>query len=98
MIRHIVMMKFADETPAGHIEAFAEKMHALLPIIPQIKSLEFGIDEIKDARSWQVSLVMSFANIDDLRTYQAHPDHVAAVAFNKPYLEHVASVDYTVAD
>ena len=98
MLKHIVTIKFSPDMPDGHLEAFREKMHALIPVIPAIGTLEFGIDELADPRSWHVALVMTFANVDDLRMYQQHPAHVEVVDFNKPYLLEIVSVDYTLPE
>jgi hypothetical protein len=43
-------------------------------------------------------LIMEFASVDALRAYQRHPQHVALMAFNDPFVENVASVDFTAAD
>ncbi|MEO1643633.1 MAG: Dabb family protein [Chloroflexota bacterium] len=96
MLRHIALLKFSDDTPDEHIATFRDKMQALVPVIPEIISLEFGADELHTTRSWDVALVMSFADVQGLQTYLAHPDHVAIADFNKPYLVNIASVDYTI--
>jgi Stress responsive A/B Barrel Domain len=40
-------------------------------------------------------LIMEFASVDALRAYQRHPRHLALMAFNDPFVENVASVDFT---
>ena len=40
---------------------------------------------------------MEFASVDALRAYQRHPQHLALMAFNDPFVENVASVDFTAA-
>lgn len=94
MIRHIVLIKLADNTPEGHIEMFRDKMNALLAVITEIKSLEFGVDVLQDNRSWHVAMTMVFATVEDLRSYQTHPAHMEIVDFNKDFLTDLASVDY----
>ncbi len=98
MLRHYVFFKYRGGTSEAHISAFCERMHALRDTIPEIASLETGRDELHDPRSWDVVLVMEFASVAALRAYQHHPQHLAVIAFNDPFVANVASVDVTVAD
>jgi len=98
MLRHYVFLKYRDETSDGHIAAFCEGMLALRGTIGEIRHLEIGRDELHDARSWDLVLIMEFASVDALRAYQRHPRHLALMAFNDPFVENVASVDFTAAD
>lgn len=95
MLRHYVFLKYRDETSDGHIAAFCEGMLALRSAIEGIQHLEIGRDELHDTRSWSLVLVMEFASVDALRAYQRHPRHLALMAFNDPFVENVASVDFT---
>ena len=98
MLQHYVVLKFRDGTTAGHVDAFCERMLALRGTIPEIRHLEIGRDELHDARSWDLVLIMAFESVDALREYQRHPLHLALMAFNEPYLANVASVDFTRGD
>lgn len=97
MLRHYVLLKYREGTSAGHIAAFCERMLALRGAIAGIDHLEIGRDELHDARSWDVVLIMEFASVDALRAYQRHPEHLAVMAFNEPLVASVASVDFTRA-
>ena len=98
MLRHYVFLKYREETSDGHIAAFCEGMLALRGAIGEIRHLEIGRDELHDARSWSLVLIMEFGSVDALRAYQRHPRHLALMAFNDPFVENVASVDFTAAD
>jgi len=98
MLRHYVFLKYRKETSDEHIAAFCEGMLALRGAIGEIRHLEIGRDELHDARSWSLVLIMEFASVDALRVYQRHPRHLALMAFNDPFVENVASVDFTAAD
>ena len=98
MLRHYVFLKYREETTDGHIAAFCEGMLALRGAIGEIRHLEIGRDELHDARSWDLVLIMEFASVAALRAYQRHPQHLALMAFNDPFVENVASVDFTAAD
>ena len=98
MLRHYVFLKYREETSDGHIAAFCEGLLALRGAIGEIRRLEIGRDELHDARSWSLVLIMEFASVDALRAYQRHPQHLALMAFNDPFVENVASVDFTAAN
>ena len=95
MLRHFVMLEYRDGTSEAHITDFCERMLALRGTIAEIQQLEIGRDELHDARSWDVVLIMEFASVEALRAYQRHPAHLAIMAFNDPFVAGVASVDFT---
>ena len=95
MLRHYIFLKFRQGTNGEHVTAFCERMRALPQAIAEIQQLEVGVDELHDARSWDVVLSMAFASVEALRAYQRHPQHVALMAFNEPFVADVASVDVT---
>jgi hypothetical protein len=94
MLQHFVFLKYRDGTPDGHVAAFCERMSALPDAIRGIEHLEIGRDELRDPRSWDLVLIMEFASVEALRAYQRHPDHLAVMAFNDPFVANVASVDF----
>ena len=98
MLRHYVFLKYREETSDGHIAAFCDGMLALRGAIGEIRHLEIGRDELHDARSWDLVLIMVFASVAALRAYQRHPEHLAVMAFNEPFVANVASVDFTRTD
>jgi len=95
MLEHYVFLKYREGTSATHVASFCERMLALLDSIGQIRRLEIGRDELHDARSWDLVLIMAFDSVDALRAYQAHPEHVALMNFNDRFVRDVASVDFT---
>lgn|SRR5512145_2612574 len=95
MLQHYVFLKYREGTTEEHLAAFCERMFALRGTISGIEHLEIGRDELHDARSWDLVLIMEFASAEALRAYQRHPDHLAAMTFNDPFVANVASVDFT---
>jgi transcriptional regulator NrdR family protein len=69
-------------------------MLALRGSIAGIEHLEIGRDILHDARSWDVILIMRFASLSALRSYQQHSEHQEVMAFNQPFVANVASVDF----
>lgn len=98
MLRHYVFLKYREDTSDAHVAAFCARMLDLRSAIEGIQRLEIGRDELHDARSWSLVLIMEFASVDALRAYQRHPHHLELMAFNDPFVENVASVDFTYAD
>ena len=95
MLEHYVFLKYREGTSATHVASFCERMRALLDSIEQIRRLEIGRDELHDARSWDLVLIMAFDSVDALRAYQTHPEHLAVMKFNDRFVSDVASVDFT---
>ena len=94
MLQHNVVLKYREGTSAAHVDAFCERMLALRAAIPEIRHLEIGRDELQDARSWDLVMIMAFESVEALRAYQTHAAHMAVMAFNEPFVAHVATVDY----
>ena len=59
MLEHYVFLKYREGTSATHVASFCERMLALLDSIDQIRRLEIGRDELHDARSWDLVLIMA---------------------------------------
>ena len=97
MLRHYVFLKYRDGTRDAHVADFCERLLALRATIGEIQHLAIGRDELHDPRSWDLVLIMEFASLDTLRAYQRHPEHLAVMAFNTPFVADVATVDFTSA-
>lgn len=93
-MKHMVMIKLIEGTDASVIEAFFSALHGLQDELDFMSGLVTGIDSLKEARSWHLSLAMDFDSFEKLGEYQNHPKHVAALTALKPYIESVAAVDF----
>ena len=100
MIKHIVMWKFQDEadgrTKVENMQIFKDGLEALVPIIPEIKSLEVGINEVESDASYDIILVSTFNTIDDLKFYATHPEHLKVGEFCAKVRISRVVVDYTI--
>ena len=100
MIKHVVMWKFKESaegaSKAANVQIFKDGLEALIPIIPQIIDLEVGVNEVESDASYDVILVSTFANMEDLKIYASHPDHVAVGDFCAKVRESRVVVDYTI--
>jgi hypothetical protein len=94
MLQHYVLIRYEKSASDEHIAEFCRRMLALRTSIAGIEYLEIGRDILHDARSWDLILIMHFASVDVLRSYQRHPEHQRVMAFNQPFVADVASVDF----
>ena len=94
MLKHYVLIRYEKTASDEHIAEFCRRMLALRTSVEGIEHLEIGRDILRDARSWDLILIMRFASIDVLRSYQQHPEHQKVMAFNQPFVANVASVDF----
>ena len=97
MIKHIVSFKFKG-TPDEKKELatkFAEALIQLPCEIPQLKSIEVGIN-MNPAETWDFVLTATADSLEDIAIYSAHPAHQAAVAIIAPFKQERSCVDYQV--
>ena len=94
MLQHYVLIRYQTSVSEEHIAEFCKRMLALRTSIAGIEYLEIGRDILHDARSWDLILIMRFASVGVLRSYQQHPEHQKVMAFNQPFVAEVASVDF----
>ena len=94
MLQHYVLIRYEKSVTDKHIAEFCRRMLALRTIVPGIEYMEIGRDILHDARSWDLILIMRFASVTTLRSYQQHPEHQNVMAFNQPFVANVATVDF----
>ena len=94
MIVHIVMFKFKEENFDKNIKEVTTKLNALVPLIPELKCLEVGIDFSKSERSFDLSLYSTFSSKEDLKIYAVHPEHLKVVELIKSVTIESKVVDY----
>ena len=98
MIRHIVMFKLQRTGYKATLEEIKmdikNRLEALPARIDVIRSMEVGINVVKSDRAFDVALVSTFDNLDDLETYRVHPDHQEVVRYIATVRDQSASVDF----
>lgn len=99
MIKHIVLFALAKEaegnTKLENAKIIKEEIENLINLIPQVKKIEVGINaDNAPAANHDLAIYAEFESMEDLHTYNAHPEHQRVVAFiTKVRTERVA-VDY----
>jgi len=98
MIKHIVMWKFKEEaegrTRKENLDYVAQRLRALIPIIPEIGSMDIGQDIGVGRDTYDMALIMEFEDEAALATYQGHPEHKKVSAYVAKVREGRTCVDY----
>lgn len=94
MFTHVVFFKFKDRSKEN-IKKAEKIMLSLDGRIPELKSMEVGVDVIHSDRSFDITLITRFDNKEDMLIYASHPIHVNEVLkYLKPILEVSHTVDF----
>jgi hypothetical protein len=76
--RHILMLRFNEDTTDDKKQALFAALASLPAKIPRIRRYEFGPD-LGLAGNADFALVADFDTEEDWRIYQNHPDHQVVV-------------------
>ena len=99
MVKHIVLFKLKDEVPETDklvvMNKFKEAIEALPAKISVIRKIEVGLN-MTPGESWHIALYSEFDNLDDVKFYATHPDHVAAGKIIAEAKESRSCVDYEI--
>ncbi|OAB39859.1 stress responsive protein [Paenibacillus macquariensis subsp. defensor] len=93
MIKHIVFFKLKDSSPESVLRT-ANVLRDMEGRIPQLISLEVGIDVIRSERSYDISLITEVQSLEDLQAYQVHPVHQEVIKHMNEFKESSIAVDY----
>lgn len=96
MVKHIVCFKLKDRSKES-CEKAAELFRSMEGKVPQLKSIQVGVDFLHSPRSYDIILETTFENTDALNDYQNDPYHCDVV---KRYIHGVqessVSIDYEI--
>ncbi|MBT9873411.1 Dabb family protein [Bacteroides salyersiae] len=99
MVKHIVLFKLKDEVPETDklvvMNKFKEAIEALPAKISVIRKIEVGLN-MNPGESWHIALYSEFDNLNDVKFYATHPDHVAAGKIIAEAKESRSCVDYEI--
>ena len=101
MIRHIVLWKIDDTYSSDEKtkikKQLNDKLLNLLNLIDELRFLEIGFN-LKNAGTdnFDVLLDTKFDSLEDLKKYQAHPEHVKVAGYIKTLKLKRASIDYEI--
>lgn len=96
MIKHIVCFKLKDNGKES-CEKAAEIFRSMEGKVPQLRSIQVGIDFLHSPRSYDIILETTFDSKEELENYQKDPYHCDVV---KKYIHSVQetsiAIDYEI--
>ena len=92
MIKHIVMWKF-KENEEENMKKFLNGLNNLKGIIPEIKSIETGIN-INPKNEYNAILISEFETMEDLEKYKTNPEHIKVSTLCKKIRLDRQAIDY----
>lgn len=100
MLKHIVMWRFKEnadgQTAQQHAQWLKSQLDALVGVVPEIRSLECGLDEIGTPASFHAVLTVVVDDQAALKRYAEHPTHAAIALRAREITETRVVVDYTL--
>lgn len=93
MFHHLVFWKFREGAKAELPDA-VERLRSLAHVVPVIRALHAGTDQVHSPRSWDLGLVVTLDSPADLDAYDRHPAHQAVRDWIRERAEASASVDF----
>ena len=96
MIKHVVMIKLLDKDKKKelNIQTLKDKLDSLKNKIPEVKSLETGINISTRISAFDLVLISEFNSQEDLDKYIVHPAHQEVISFLKDIKDDIVVVDY----
>lgn len=98
MIKHIVLWKLQESNePAAKEKNLLEmklRLESLKQAIPQIVSLQVGLNCVDLSGNADIVLVSEFETLEALNVYRTHPAHLEAVQFIRTISKERWAVDY----
>ena len=98
MLNHVVLIKFKDGAQDSQIDDLEKSLDALPDAIVEIHVYEFGRDILRSERSYDFAIVSLFANLEALKRYQTHPEHLKVLQKIKALSAAVVTVDFEGTD
>jgi len=96
MFTHIVFFKLNEPTEEN-IKKAKNILMGMEGNIPQLKSVEVGVDVLHSERSYDLALITKFDSLDVMNEYQVHPYHVNEVLkYIRPMAKASVTVDYEI--
>lgn len=96
MIKHIVCFKLKDNSKES-CEKAAEIFRSMEGKVPQLRSIQVGIDFLHSPRSYDIILETTFDSKEELENYQKDPYHCDVV---KKYIHSIQetsiAIDYEI--
>ncbi len=95
-LRHVVLLKFKENTSAEDITKVEKAFAALPSEISEIKGFEWGINNSPESlnKGFTHSFLLTFDSEEGRSIYLPHPSHKAFGKVLEPVLDDVLVIDY----
>lgn len=94
MLKHVVFMKFKQGVSDAAVADLEKSLGGLPSSIPEIKGFQFGRDILHSERSYDFALVSDFEDLEAMKRYQVHPDHVLVIGKVRQICDATVVVDF----
>lgn len=98
MLRHVVMWDVkagvGGRDKQESMDFIKFKLEELIDMIDEIKSIEVGINVLESKGSKDIVLDATFENLEDLKVYANHPEHLRVTDEIKEMLLDRRAVDF----
>ena len=98
MLKHVVMWRFKEnaggKTRKEHALWMKEHLESLSGVIPEIRSLEVGVNVSLSEVAYDAVLITVFDDVEAMQRYQKHPAHLEIADYCKQMRENRVVVDY----
>lgn len=98
MLKHVVMWKLKEtaegKTKAENAQFMKKHLEALWGVVPELKSVEVGINVKESDMAYDAVLIAEFENEAALAAYKIHPEHVKISSYCKKIRESRVVVDF----
>ena len=99
-VKHIVVWQFKDEAMGQLREKnmldVKEKLLSLADVIPEILSMQVGIDTKFESNAYDCVLIASFASYEDLAKYKIHPAHKKVAKWIEQVVTSKTVIDFDI--
>ncbi|CAG23526.1 Dabb family protein [Photobacterium profundum] len=97
MIRHILLIKFKDSSPASEINKLKGLFESMPEKVEGVQSVEWGINDSPEGKNkdYTHSVLMTFKDEVGRQNYLPHVEHDALKEVFRPLLEDIVVFDYT---
>jgi len=99
MLRHVVTWKLASDDLPTRLEnstTIAAELQALVPIIPEIRSLTVGSNAATIAGNWDLAMIADYDDEAALKAYIEHPEHQRVAGIIRPLVAQRSAVDFLI--
>lgn len=102
MLKHIVMWKFKEEacekTKEENLAIVTKGLLSLLGKVPELIAMEAGPDILRTPASYDMALICTFKNKDDMLAYQVNPEHKKVASYISLVSCDRVTADFNTAD